>query len=532
MKSLFYLFIALLFVQPIIAQQAGSLDVSFGDDGVVISDIHPELAQAFLPTIHIQTDGKIVAPGYYTPYGGENSNRGIAVCRYESNGDLDLSFGHNGITRIANYELSNTITNPFIRTSTITADDHLIVSGMFTSSSGAGLLVVKFKPNGDLDSTYGIDGIMKLDLGLGSTNPTKIIMSDQGRLIVAGKSSGSPGFVLRLLPNGGLDSSFATNGVVYLDQVVESMGIDLFGRILCFGEYSPQNQWGHFVAVTRLLADGSLDSSFGIDGIASFDLSETSDINDSPSRARALHVYTNGDMLIGGGWYNVSDNNTEYFICKVKRTGQLDSAFAVNGVLKFNPSEDFEATQAILIQADGKIIGIGETLNSGNQVFRLNIDGSFDSDFGENGMVQFPFRDSGNDQTTCGALQSDQKVLVGGITRNPENGHETEFAIARILTDLNIGIVELTESLSNTLVYPNPIEEQARLQFELTQSEELTISLVDMQGRLVQTFISEQEMNQGKHDLQLHFSKSLESGAYLLSVSSKKGQMGIQVIKR
>ncbi|MCF8277614.1 MAG: T9SS type A sorting domain-containing protein [Flavobacteriales bacterium] len=528
MKNLSILYAALtvLFSLNATGQVAGTLDQSFGDNGIVTTDAFPGPANAFLANIHVQTDGKMVAVGYYSPFGSETPYRGIAISRYQLNGELDPSFGENGIVNVASYELASIPLIPFIRSSILTNANEIICVGRFTTDLNNGLLIAKFDSNGNLDSTFGNNGIATENFGFQYIDPTKVLVLNDGKLLIGGTATGT-GFVARFMPNGIVDSSFGNNGIFNVAHAVDNIGTDFFGRVLCTGENHILYHWE--IGVTRILPDGSLDSGFGTNGTASFYLSEASNLQGGIDRLQSLHVFLNGDMLIGGGCYESPQESTGYCLIKVKRTGQLDSTFADNGILKFNPGEEFAAVQAILVQADGKIIGVGETLGNYNQVFRLNLNGSFDNSFGTNGLFDFTFRD--DNQVTCGAIQIDQKLLVGGISGNPEQEYERDFAIARILTDLNIGIVEFSRNVSNTLLYPNPIQEQATFQYELTESEKLSISLFDMEGRIIKTFLSEKEQQTGKHQLALDFPKGLHSGTYLLSISSEKGQMGIRVIK-
>src|SRR5688572_22709209 len=70
--------------------QAGSLDPTFGNSGIVITDIAP--GDEHINAIVIQDDGKIIAAG--ANYG---STYNFAVARYNADGSLDLSFDADGM---------------------------------------------------------------------------------------------------------------------------------------------------------------------------------------------------------------------------------------------------------------------------------------------------------------------------------------------------------------------------------------------------------------------------------------------------
>lgn len=115
------------------------------------------------------------------------------------------------------------------------------------------------------------------------------------------------------------------------------------------------------------------------------------------------------------------------------------------------PVEDLEircflsatAGLATIIQPDGKTLVIGSStdLANGNSEFaiaRLNVDGTPDTTFSEDGQVLIPFNllgsDGGEDVANCVALQPDGKIIVGGYAQSSFNG-DYDFAVARLNYD-------------------------------------------------------------------------------------------------
>jgi hypothetical protein len=64
---------------------AGFLDLGFGNNGIVTTDLGSE---AMLRNLYLQTDGKILAL--------VNNNNSVVLLRYNSNGSLDTTFGNGG----------------------------------------------------------------------------------------------------------------------------------------------------------------------------------------------------------------------------------------------------------------------------------------------------------------------------------------------------------------------------------------------------------------------------------------------------
>jgi uncharacterized delta-60 repeat protein len=110
--------------------------------------------------------------------------------------------------------------------------------------------------------------------------------------------------------------------------------------------------------------------------------------------------------------------------------GALDQSFGSHGTVldsTFNAGEG----GVIALQTDGKIVLAGTTLRTTQLVLeRFNSDGGLDISFGTSGTVLLP----GATLVTCIAIQSDGKIVVGGISGsgllvryNPDGTLDTTF---------------------------------------------------------------------------------------------------------
>src|SRR5262245_56893878 len=72
-------------------------------------------------------------------------------------GDLDPAFGVNGITKSA---LSNNCNS---RSIALFPDNRILVGGRNYNGSSHDFMLAKYLPNGDLDRTFGINGIATAD---------------------------------------------------------------------------------------------------------------------------------------------------------------------------------------------------------------------------------------------------------------------------------------------------------------------------------------------------------------------------------
>ncbi len=532
MKPIFSALVSVIFLYQAHAQQAGSLDLSFGTNGIAQTDPSLSGFENHLNKILVLPDDKFIAVGYWRANSSVNYADLIMV-KYNSNGVIDSGFGTNGIVEL-NISEQNQWKSDFVRSAVLQDDGKIVCVGQTSFSNHLySMFICRFLSNGELDDDFGIDGVMIFGtVNDDSTEGVAVVEQSDGKLVVATNNYGELGhFIIRFDQNGSLDQSFGTDGLSHIPFQIWDMTIDQADAIYVSTGYNSMAPDVWNFAVHKLNQDGTPDLSFGNVGLSYFNHISILDSTFSSIWADAVEVQADGKILVGGGCEDNLNGGRFFAMGRLNPDGTLDATFGNDGrVFADLPgNRDSEGINDLVVQPDGKIIAIATAGNHYDYaIIRLNSDGSLDSSFGIDGISVFDV--SGNqDYPGTAAFQSTGKLLIGGMVGT---GSDYDFATLRILTDLNIGIVELTESVSNTLVYPNPIDEPARLQFELAQFEELTISLHDMQGRLVQTFISEQQMNQGKYDLQLQFSKSLEGGTYLLSISSENGQMGIRVIKR
>jgi uncharacterized delta-60 repeat protein len=241
----------------------GSLDQSFGTGGWVQTSFGHDNARS--NAMAVQADGKIVLAGTADVPVSHNDILEFAVARYNSNGTLDTTFGTSGEMIIGVGESLGT------RATDGTAI--LALSGGNIDLVGAGQslndYVVQLTAAGQVDKSFGTGGIVNLGHGL---VPSLTAQSD-GKLVVASSSSISPaGYiqVTRLLANGSLDTGFATGGkatVTWLttgqDDLSTAVQVDPLGRFVIVG--SQYTATGLFVI--RLTPTGSLDPTFGVGGI-------------------------------------------------------------------------------------------------------------------------------------------------------------------------------------------------------------------------------------------------------------------------
>ena len=221
----------------------GSPDTTFDGDGRVQTSlgISPSFNGNFVNDLAIQPDGKIIAVGEISVVEGR---RDFAVLRYTPSGALDASFDGDGVATTS-FGSENGITHQVA----LQTDGKIVVTGK-VQQSPANIGIVRYNPNGALDTAFGIGGKA---LNIGATgNFSSIAIQGDGKILFAGNklvlnpTSQLVFFVGRLTVNGVLDTTFSGDGstttLVGLDAQSRSIALQPDGKIVVSGRTNSTNQ--------------------------------------------------------------------------------------------------------------------------------------------------------------------------------------------------------------------------------------------------------------------------------------------------
>ncbi|MDD2465124.1 MAG: delta-60 repeat domain-containing protein [Desulfobulbus sp.] len=305
------------------------LDAAFGLNGRVAIELgqrnggHALLAQP---------DGKVVIAGSSSGMQGGAMN--FALLRLDQNGSLDTSFNHEGsvITSLVAGDDEALALGRL-------ADGRIVVGGYSFNGTDRDFALACYRANGTLDYSFGADGAILTSIGNSNEEIAALVVDPADRIVVVGVSEGTAGKILvaaRYLPTGILDRSFGEQGIALIglgqDASAEGVLLRKDGAIIISGSYVDQH--GQAAMLVGLLADGTLDTGFGVQGVArvaeAFPVSEGYGVAEDED----------GLLYLAGSVGKLGQREAALF--RFTSHGSLDFAFGENGVtvLGQGPEDD------------------------------------------------------------------------------------------------------------------------------------------------------------------------------------------------
>jgi uncharacterized delta-60 repeat protein len=272
---------------------------------------------------------------------------------------------------------------------------------------------------GDLDPTFGGDGIVRTDLTHAEDDGFAVAIQPDGKIVVAGEAGiggRNPRFaIVRYGTDGSLDPSFGGGGGTMTidftphDDFPYAVRIQEDGKIVVAGAAAYNRPNSRF-ALTRLTPDGSLDPTFGGDGTVITNVSPGYDW------VNGMALQPDGKIVLVGS-VSAGDDNGKIGVLRYRSDGSLDPAFDGDGIVLSDPTPTYDDGLAIGVEADGQIIVAGGAGFAGpNERFvalAYEPDGSPDATFGGDGSV-FTDVTPQADVPFGLAIQGDGKIVVAG----------------------------------------------------------------------------------------------------------------------
>jgi uncharacterized delta-60 repeat protein len=441
--------VCLFLISQQLNAQDGQLDISFGDNGLVRTDVN-NLFDVF-KAIEVQPDGKIVVVGHTST--ASTANKESLIVRYNPDGSLDTSFGANGFI-IAGFTTGFDTLNAVA----LQSDGKIVVGGY----AGLDFVLARYMPNGQQDFSFGNNGIVFTNFHetiVGSTQDriNCIAIQDDGKIFVGGYAkyfSNYPYAIIKYNADGTVDESFGINGRTLVNHdfgiatgynEINDILLTEDGKIYAVGEQgefssaSYNNQ-----TITRFNSDGSIDEDFAINGKRYFDLNRNSLFID-------IEEQEDGKLVILG------NDGVTVTLVRLNENAEPDSAFSENG--RVTPTlSSLGATasfaKSVSIQQDGKIMiscNANGTDGAQSVVLRYLQNGVLDSNFSNSGIFNYLVGD-GYQGGSFSALQSNN-LIVGG-DYNDSSTTTTDLYLFRISSP-SLSTDNFLDSKIE--IFPNPV---------------------------------------------------------------------------
>lgn len=342
-------------------------------------------------------------------------------------GVLDASFNSGGLVETVFSSGENLIFDVKLQ-----ANNKIVAAGVDNFAVDNDFAVARYLSDGSLDTSFGVDGKVALNLGSNNDDARTLGIQSTGKIVVAGYTTPGGGdfdfALVRFNSDGTLDTDFGVNGerivdIAGSDDLIYDLAIDSSDRIVVVG----RTQTGSNVdaVVARFSASGSLDTSFGDSGYRIIN-SSSSNINEY---ARSVEIDSSGNIWVGG--YKTGSSYLQPAIWKLNSAGDFAAGFSREGWTTATGDGD-SRIQEIVIAQDGDIVAAGDSINGSTVEFTVwkfdTFRDDLDSGFGTNGIVRQAVG-SGNAFALAIASQRDGKLVVGGQAIGSSN---EDFALIRL----------------------------------------------------------------------------------------------------
>jgi len=364
----------------------GTLDTAFNSGGTtpgiaVIDGVAGATSDSdYGESIMTDSSNRILIAGYGANASADND---IVIIRYNTDGTLDTTFNSGGVTPgIAVADSTAGGTHDLGYGMAIDSSGKIIVTGYALNGlSNYDIVVLRYNTDGTLDTTFSGDGIAVAADVAGGTNVhdygRSVTTDASDKILVTGFAINATGnhdiVVLRYLTDGTLDTSFGSNGIVItagaaggtnLSERARDITIDTSGKILVVAD-SYNAIPNSDIVVMRYLTDGTLDTTFSGDGIAIID--SPAGGTDRADIGYGITTDSTGRILVTGHGTNISNNN-DIVVLRLKTDGTLDTTFSGDGIAVASDvaggTNVFEESFSVVTDAFDRVLISGYSINA------------------------------------------------------------------------------------------------------------------------------------------------------------------------
>jgi uncharacterized delta-60 repeat protein len=411
------------------------------NDAVQIIDASPTGHDRFYGTA-FDAAGNIYAIGQITSSNDATADIATLIAKFTPAGVLDTSFGAGGFY-VRN--VVNGTSGELFRNIVVQSSGKLVAVGTVEHVGGADardrdIALIRVNADGTKDTTFGADGVVKLDLSTGVANGNSFLADsawglaryDNDRLAISGGKVRDGGldtnFVLaRLSADGVPDETFGTHGVSELDTGVEGVehnnasprDITLLPGTdgLVGGGYQPKPGANTSPVVYKVTDAGVLDDTFGDHGVF-----HTAVLDEQTECYAAVvqPLAAGGYKLVTTGYgRQLATETTDFVSLRLTSSGQLDPSYGTAGVVRLDIGGFGDNSRKLMVLPDRRILLLGggrlTSANVDGIVAVLGIDGAPDTTFAPGGFKVFDLGGPADFLWGAALSPNQQTLAIGGI---------------------------------------------------------------------------------------------------------------------
>ena len=282
-------------------------------------------------------------------------------CGAASIGDVDTNFGKAGTALI-----STQLSLNYLQAAQVQGDGRIVLAASCNPDRAISLgafCLVRLMPNGTMDQSFGSGGVVTTSIKDLSAFPRNLLITSDGKIVVVGSCSSTQASVPCMAryssESGALDNAFGAGGLVIQGDLPErfspsSISIDGLGRMYIVGD-CPGTTASNPCAV-RIQSNGSLDAGYGVRGVIGTPFGVL------PGRATSAQLDNAGRLLLSATCSVLAGSETRNQFCAARFTssGRLDTTFGKLGTLEISAVTRGEMRQ---MSGSGKILLVGACVN-------------------------------------------------------------------------------------------------------------------------------------------------------------------------
>jgi uncharacterized delta-60 repeat protein len=382
----------------------GRLDPSFGDGGKVITRFSddPDLPNAPWSIVQ-RSDGTLIAAGEICD--ADYVICQYATAAYLPDGTLDDSFGDEGLV-LSTVPGAETVYAWGARGIAQSDDKVIFSGVVFAPGGDADIVLRRHNTDGSLDDTFGTGGLAVFDFEDTGNYPQRmralpgdkiVVTGGYGEAVDAFTYNGEGSFLALFNSDGSPDENFGTSGYVTWDQedttiAAEDLAVATDGTIYVTGYVFPEGGLASCV-VWAFDSSGNVDMDFGEDG-STFISRDGSDV-----ACRSIELLPNNKLGLGGGVYppveqarsilangsrglvhtqraerSADEGETaDGLVGRLNADGSLDTTFANGGIQIYDFGMAFNVNYFVHAQTDGRLLAIGDLVNPESELLETTV---------------------------------------------------------------------------------------------------------------------------------------------------------------